>query len=327
MPSIKQRVSLLRAHKGICPYDNQLIESLADLAIDHIIPKSLAADQLAHLLKRLNKEDLNINSYFNWFPTHQICNSRKGDTVHSDAALHHYLQIAKEKEPLVREEEARFDRQARASGLLATVARQIELGFLSKEAAVAFLEGAATPPSSNADPTILGFSINLAEATATDPQYNSPGETLMTIGDEETEVPSFSPESLQMQLENALQVLNSLIVTSETVQNNGETLSIRYAVWLLDLDLLPARFPNAWQLLEVAPFSEVYPGQDASTLVHRAVILKRNELIVDSGSNDPLPYRYCPICASQDLHRTSNATREEEIYYINCGNCGWGEKF
>lgn len=327
MPSIKQRVSLMRAHKAICPYDNRLIESLADLEIDHIIPETLRGDELAVLLKRLNKEDLNINSYFNWFPVHGICNNRKGNTVYPDGTLHHYLGIAKGKEPIVREEEARFDRQARANDVLARVARQIELGALSKETAISFLEGTATASPSRADPTILGFSINLGEATETGPQYDSPGEILMGIRSDEPAGPSFSPASLQAELEDSLKVLNALIATSEPVQNNGETISIRYAVWLLNLDLLPARFPNAWRLLEVAPFSEIYPGQDASTLVHRAVILRRNELIIDSNSDDPLPYRYCPICASQDLHRSSNVTQREEIYYIRCGNCGWGEKF
>lgn len=327
MPSIKQRVSLMRAHKAICRYCNRLIESLADLEIDHVIPESLPSDELAVLLKRLDKEDLDINSYFNWFPVHRSCNNPKSDIVLPDASLHYLLGIAASKEPAVREEEAKFDRQARANDVLARVVRQIELGALSKDAAIAFLEGTPTTSTSKADPTILGFSINLADATETDPEFDSPGEILMELGNDEPTGPGFSPASLQAQLEDSLRVLNALTVRSEPVQNNGESLSIRYAVWLLDLDLLPRKFPNAWRLLEVAPFSEIYPGQDASTMVDQAVILKRNELIVDRESHEPLAYRYCPNCASSKLHRYSHIPEKEEIYYIRCGNCGWGESF
>lgn len=327
MPSIKQRVCLMRAHKAICRYDNRLIESLADLEIDHIIPEGLPPEELIAVLKRLNKEDLEINSYYNWFPVHRWCNSPKSDILLPDSSLHYLLAIAASKVPAVREEEAKFDRQARANDVLARVARQIELGALSKEAAITFLQGTPITSPSRADPTILGFSINLAEATVTDPRFDLPGEALMELDNDESTEPGFSPESLQAELEDSLRVLNALTVTSEPVHNNGETLSIRYAVWLLNLDLLPAKFPNAWRLLEVAPFSEIYPAQDASTLIDRAVILKSNEVIVDRDSNDPLAYRYCPICASPDLHRSGATTEKDVTYYIRCNNCGWGEAF
>jgi hypothetical protein len=317
----------MRAHKAICRYDNQLIESLADLEIDHIIPESLPADELIALLRRLNKEDLDINSYFNWFPVHRWCNNQKSDILLPDASLHYLLAIAASKEPAVRAEEAKFDRQARANDVLARVARQIELGALSKEAAIAFLEGTPIATPSKADPTILGFSINLAEATETGPRFDSPGETLMQLDDDESTKPCFTPASLQAELEDSLRVLNALTVASQPVQNNGETLSIRYAVWLLNLDSLPTKFPNAWRLLEVAPFSEIYPGGDASSLIYRAVILRRNELIVDQDSPDPLPYRYCPNCGQRKFHRSSIATEKENFYSIRCSSCGWGETF
>jgi len=317
----------MRAYKAICPYDHRLIESLADLEIDHIIPESLPADELRALLKRLNKEDLDINSYFNWFPVHGSCNRLKGDTLYPDTALHHLLVIAASKVPAVREEEARFDRQARSNDALARVARQIELGALSKEAAISFLQGTPITSSSKTDPTILGFSINLAEATMTDPRFDSPGETLMELHDDESTEPGFSPESLQAELEDSLRVLNALTVISQPVENNGETLSVRYAVWPLNLDLLPEKFPNAWCLLEVAPFSEIYPGQDPSALIDRAVILKRNELILDQDSPGPLPYRYCPNCASTEFHRSSSATEKDNFYRIICSTCGWSEGF
>jgi hypothetical protein len=227
----------------------------------------------------------------------------------------------------VREEEAKFDRQARANDALANVVRQIELGSISAEAAVAYLKGTPITAPPKSDPTILGFSLNLADATAAGPGFDSPGEALMDIGDDEPTTPGSGPESLIAQLEGSLRVLNALTVKPEPIRDNGETLSVRYAVWPLNLDLLPSKFPNAWKLLEVAPFSEVYPGGDASTLVDRAIILKRNELIVDLSSDDPLAYNYCPVCASTNLRRGSHTTQDEIIDYINCGDCGWGEVF
>jgi hypothetical protein len=317
----------MRAHKAVCRYCNDLIETLADLEIEHIIPESLPQDELAVLLTRLDKKHLDINSFFNWLPVHRSCNNAKRDTVAPDASLHYWLMIAANKVPAVREEEAKFDRQAQANDGLARLARQIELGTISREAAIAFLQGTPLAAASKADPTILGFSINLADATETDPKFDPLGEILMGTGEGNLPGANSSPESLQAQLEDSLKALNALTVKPEPVQNNGETLSIRYAVWLLNLDLLPKKFPNAWRLLEVAPFSEVYPGQDPSTLVDQAIILKRNELIVDPGSDNPLPYRYCPLCASTDLHRGSRTTEAEEIYYIYCGNCTWAEMF
>jgi hypothetical protein len=324
MPSQKQRVALMRAYKSVCRYCNKLIESLAELEIDHIIPESLDKDDLKNLLKRLSKEDLDINSYFNWFPVHRSCNNPKSDTVLPDASLHYLLGIAADKEPAVRAEEAKFEQQARGNDALGKLAHQIELGVLSKGAAIAFLQGTPTNPAYKNDPVILGFSINLADAVGTGSEFHLPGDMLLNLDDDELTGSGPNLASLQAQLEDSLKVLNALIAKAE-YQNNGETLSIRYAVWLLNLDLLPKKLPNAWRLLEVSPFSEVYPGQDASILEDQAVILRRNELIIDRNSDHPLPYRYCPMCASRKLYRGSRSTQEEWIYYVTCSDCGWAE--
>ena len=78
MPSIKQRVSLLRAHKGICPYCNKPIASLAELEIDHILPESLSQDKLNEVITRIGMPELKINSYRNWLPVHGYnCNRKK----------------------------------------------------------------------------------------------------------------------------------------------------------------------------------------------------------------------------------------------------------
>ena len=55
------------------------------------------------------------------------------------------------------------------------------------------------------------------------------------------------------ELESAFGSLNVLVVQSEAPANNGETLFVRFAVWLLDLDRVPEKWPNRWKLLEMLP--------------------------------------------------------------------------
>jgi 5-methylcytosine-specific restriction endonuclease McrA len=106
VPTIKQRVSLLRAHKGICPYCNQPIVSLADLEIDHIVPRSLKEADLKPLLERIGYPSLKIDSYRNWLPVHGYnCNLRKSDSIPPDTTLAMQLHFAAEKEPSVIAEE------------------------------------------------------------------------------------------------------------------------------------------------------------------------------------------------------------------------------
>jgi hypothetical protein len=323
MPSIKQRICLMRAHKSICRYCNLPIDNLAVLEIDHVIPESLTPEELMPLLARLGKPELEVNSYFNWFPVHNMCNRHKSDDILPDEALHALLARAAKKVPDALEEEVKFDRQLKVRDALANVVRQIELGTTTKEAAIAVIEGAQTSTTSNADPIILSFSLDLAKAKRPAEEFRSPGELLLASdADDDTLIDT----ELIAELEAALNSSNVLTVTSEAPQNTGETLSVRFAVWLLDLENIPHPLPNGWQLMEVGPFSEIYRGQDPEVLSNEAIIRKRNELILDKTSEDPLPYRYCPMCGKQNLKRHSMARPDTTVYYINCHSCGWGER-
>jgi hypothetical protein len=338
MPSIKQRVSLLRAYKGICPYCNQPIASLADLEVDHIVPESLKESELKPLLGRIGFPTLQINSYRNWLPVHGYnCNLRKSGSILPDTALAMQLHFAAEKEPSVMAEEQRFDRELRSRDALALLVREIELGSLSKEAAIAFLQGVKSQAQKRSEPWVLSFSVNLAEAIESGA---IPEEILSSNTEDEMQGDSYEidldlPEidfanSIEGFLQNVLQdqidSLETLCCKSEVSVNNGETISVRYAVWLLDLDSLPRQFPCKWKLLEIAMFSEVYPNKDSEDLINKAVILKRNEILIDRDSDEPLPYKFCPLCASTVLHKSSHQRHDETIYVIRC-DCGWAESF
>lgn len=245
-----------------------------------------------------------------------------------ESTLRFYLELARKKEPAVREEEERFNREVVIKDSLARVRQQIEAGTLAKDTAIAFLEGSSEPASSTADPWILSFSIKLATARTPAPEFASPGEIL--IGSKLTDVaahPRETSDALVRELESAFLGLNVLVVQAEGPANNGEILAVRFAVWLLDLDRLPEKWPNRWKLLEIAPFSEIYPDQDSTVLSERAAILRRNAILFDDGTDEPLNYRYCPECSSDDLNRISQDIPKETIYYISCNVCGWGERF
>lgn len=317
---MKQKVALLNAHNSICRYCDRRIESFADLEIDHIVPEHLSEQKRAELLTRIGEPDLDIQSYYNWVPVHGYsCNGRKSGTVFSDTALTMHLAVARDKVPAVEKAERLFDQQARSNNALARVARQIELGFLTKEVAVAFLDSIQNKPGPMANPVVLSFSVLLEDAQAS-AESVSLGEMLMSAAYKDG--PSSSLIEL---LETALGESQALYVQTEAPENNGETLSVRYAMWLLDLDSLPKKFPDAWKLMQVEPYAKVYPQGTAEHLLDQAIILKRNDLVLDSESDDPLPYRLCPECGSRDLRRLSWNSTSETHYLVRC-ECGWADR-
>ncbi len=272
------------------------------------------------LLTRIGEPTLDIQSYYNWVPVHGYsCNGRKSGTVFSDTALTMHLAVARDKVPAVEKAERLFDQQARSNNALAKVARQIELGFLTKEVAVAFLDGIQNKPGPKANPVVLSFSILLEDAQGPVESVNV-GEMLMSEAYKEAP----SPGLIEL-LETALGESQALYVQTEVPENNGETLSVRYAMWLLDLDSLPKELPDAWKLMQVEPYAEVYPQGTAENLLDQAVILKRNELVLDSESDEPLPYRLCPECGSRDLRRNEWNARDEMHYLVSC-KCGWADR-
>jgi hypothetical protein len=317
MPTIKQRVALLRAHNWVCPYCQKTIDSLSNSEIDHIIPKSYGNNpsMLRELLNRIGMPDLVLDSYRNWFPIHgEPCNRIKGKVLLPDHSLVMQLEIARQKEPRVLEEEQRFDRQLRSRDALAAFVRLIEPGEFSKDEAIAYIQNAQVATQKRSDPMVLSFSVNVVELMASHncPQDAGEGEKLY--------------EYLEKSLMSALDDSGAVFVSVGASERNGETISIRYAFWLLDLESLPGKFPFNWELLQVAPYSEVFPGQDPEDLFKKAIILKRNKLIINWNSDDPLAYNFCPQCGSSQLHRSSHSMPDDTVYYIRC-DCGWVESF
>jgi hypothetical protein len=303
----------------VCPYCSKPIESIAALEVEHVIPETLAGHpaRLKDLLGRLGVPDLQINSYRNWLPVHgRPCNRNKEDTVYSDTTLLNYLELARKREPHVLEEERKILRQARNRDALAPLIRLIEVGELSKEEAISIVEKAKSSAHKKSEPLVLGFGVNLDE--------------LIDSGrlPEEAPAPPMLYDWLERELEQALRNTGAVVAKPLMIENerNGESVSVRFAFWLLDLETLPRTFPFAWELLEVAPFSEIYPDESADDLFANGIIAKHQELILDENSTDPLPYKRCPNCGSSALKRVTQMHREGDIHYVSC-ECGWGERF
>jgi hypothetical protein len=320
-PSRTQSIALWRAHDEICVYCNKPIESLAVLEIDHIIPQKLlqTPNDLRILLERLGVPTLEINSHLNWLPVHgRPCNRRKGDQVLPDVTLLNYLGVARQQAARVSDEERKLRRHALSRNALAPLIHLIEVGHFSKQEAISYIEEAVPDSATRgkSDPLVLSFSVNVADA------FNSAARP------EGIPAPPELYDWLETQLDEALSSTKALFARAARIEGdcNGETVSVRYACWLLDLDVLPSPLPFSWELLEVSPFSEIYPDQDTDELFARGIHAKHERLIVDKVSSDPLPYQRCPNCMSSDLKRVSSARGGEEIYTIWC-ECGWAERF
>jgi hypothetical protein len=318
MPTLTQSIALWRAYEGVCVYCNKPIESLASLEIDHIIPEKLAKSPgaLQNLLDRLGVPGLKINSYLNWLPVHgRPCNRQKGDQLLPDATLQNYLSIARQRADRVRDEEEKIRRQALNRNVLAPLVSRIEAGYLSKQEVISIIEAAVSDSaqSSKSEPLVLSFSVNVIDA------MNS------SAFPKDAPVPPALYDWLEAELERVLGSTRALFAKMED-DRNGETVSARYAFWLVDLDTLPNPLPYCWKLLQVAPFSNTYPTHDADNLFARSIHTKHDELVFDQASSDPLPYQRCPNCMSPDLRRVSSMRDGEEILTIWC-ECGWADRF
>jgi hypothetical protein len=263
-----QRIALWRAYGEICIYCDRPIDSLAALEIDHIIPQNLSSrpDDLQVLLNRLGRPKFEINSYLNWLPVHGYsCNLRKGGKIPPDSSLLHYLDVACQKFERVVEEEKKIRLGARNRNALIPLLHLIEDGQLSKAEAISFIELAAPKPAvRKSEPLLLAFSINVFNAIEAG------------VLPEDVANPPYLYDWLEDELEDVLYNYRGLFLRAAKTQSErkGEAVSVRYAFWLLDVDLLPEQLPYGWELLEVAPWSEIYPREDPDELFAQATPAK-----------------------------------------------------
>jgi hypothetical protein len=57
----------------------------------------------------------------------------------------------------------------------------------------------------------------------------------------------------------------------------------------------------------------------------REIVKKYHEVVFDSDSNDPLPFKVCPECGSTKLERGHMLIGDDIFFTIKCLECGWTE--
>ena len=75
-----------------------------------------------------------------------------------------------------------------------------------------------------------------------------------------------------------------------------------------------------------ADVKEIILNSKAENLsVKELNMLLQDKIFDDNSKGDPLPYKSCRICGSEDLERGSTFNRDDLWYHIKCNNCEWSD--
>ena len=121
--NIIDRQAIHEAHERKCFYCGEIVY-FSELQIDHIIPETLLdkEDDYKALVKRLSlPNSFNINSYYNWVPTHSKCNNRKSGELFQDSAIIFYLDLARRKVAKVLSLVKKINKRLESDTLLTTI--------------------------------------------------------------------------------------------------------------------------------------------------------------------------------------------------------------
>jgi hypothetical protein len=106
-------------------------------------------------------------------------------------------------------------------------------------------------------------------------------------------------------------------------ERTGETVSVRCAFWVFDLDRIKESTDFCWNVLTVQRYSELFDAAP-DDLLDRAVV-SRYHGIVHNTLDDPIGISACPSCGSKDLKYSSFANEEDTYYSARCRECGHSE--
>lgn len=251
--SVAQRGALWRAYGKRCFYCSEPL-SFDQLEIDHLLPKRIWNDHAAAgTLRALGQgPEFDLDGWTNLVPTHSRCNRRKHDYVFDASTIAFYLEITRKAEPTVLSMYQQIERQSGKDSLLVGVGSAVERGILSHSEVVEFLESLARPDpvsgvNSRFDPLVICVGINFFDE-----------EMVAALP---PDLPPTGPELYDWLELDVLQRVEAHAASQVSVvddQCNGETMSIRMAVWNDDLEPVLAAIPAWWEVLEVRCFSDIY---------------------------------------------------------------------
>jgi hypothetical protein len=287
------RVSLWKANGQRCLYCGELIE-YRELEIDHLIPESTDAGEF----KRI-REDLCLDATFtlqdirNLVPTHHDCNRKKRDTQFNSSSLRYYIGLWTDKQKRIQVELHKFEEAASRDELLSRLAHQVEIGTLSRSEIDALLNSIATPKQRvEAFPTVVSFSQVCSQLDVVEGEVKSV-------------------------LTKLRGVFKRPLILAEPWSFSGETLSVRFAIWNLDVDKLEKIDLGKWELLEVDAASDIY-GLDSARALGEAINESYNIFYAEKNG--------CPECGGK-VTMSGSSSESGELAIATCEQCGWEDYF
>ncbi len=257
-PKLIAQVAIFRAYNRRCFYCQELLQ-FRDLELDHIIPRSRRSDQkyLLGLFDRIGlPRDFDLESPRNLVPTHGSCNRRKSDLDFEEPTLRFYLGLTQKQLPRIKREIQDFTLELKNDSLWALIEDKIENGDVSIDEIVSYLSTRRVDTSSDSyDALIVGFSAIIDEI---------PVDALplkMNV------IPTYPYlcDYLEGDLLNKICAKwSGLFVPCEESARDGETLCVRLATRVSDLDQYLTAVPSWWTLTEIVRYSEIYGSRPDS---------------------------------------------------------------
>jgi hypothetical protein len=306
-PSFRMRVAIWRTNEQRCFFCAEPV-MFRNMEIDHLIPRVVNEVKLSKLIASLELPvDFHVDDTLNLVPTHGDCNRRKGATEFSEGSLRFFIETWRSKQARLRRELEWGSRAAENEAAILTLALRIEDGKLSLPEAIATLESLCGRRDKTNEPWVVTFGLSFADLPLSS---TAPYAALC--------------DRLESELASYLRELKAIGRQTEASVRNGETLSIRYAFWNLDLNSLDKIYLDRFEVLEVAPYAEIY-NDSWDGLFPRAVVDTYKRVITDE--KDPkFGLGRCPKCGSGHLNRSSGEDpRLGYYYFIECEDCHWSD--
>ncbi len=288
---ISTRVSIWKANGQRCFFCEDPI-AYRDLEIDHVIPQSTDSAELRRLIQVLGlPADFGLNDTRNLVPSHHDCNRRKAATQLSEQTLRFYMGIWAARGDAIVEEQTRFERAAERDDILARLVHLVKTGALSRDEIEGLLYSISIP-SELSEPMPMVICFGRAFEDVKDVQAAE--QKLITL--------------LRRTFQRPL-------IPAEPYAFSGETLSVRLAVWNLDVDKLGSMDFGEWKLLEVEPAAKIY-DEDWARALGRAIDETYNVFYAVKHG--------CPKCGGE-VEMAGSESDSGEIVIGTCRQCGWEE--
>lgn len=218
-----------------------------DFEVDHILNESLEVDpeKRSELVADYGLQtDFSINSFENWASSHKHCNRMKSDATFNKNSALYFLLIADKKAKKARAIYRALERENNVAKVRAQLRVLIENGKITPHEIADFANSVVR----NADiglnnPVVVCFGLSF------DDFYMMQG------------VEPYSPidvESLETDLVTELRAKMETHIELLESQFNGETLTVRYAIWDFDLDKFDKVDFKWWEILESGLHTQIY---------------------------------------------------------------------